>query len=347
MRSLLKIVLLLIPIGLQGQIDTYWIDTTTTSHSNFSFFFTNRPVKKSSKKGYFTFKNKSTKKTDNLFFCMYDHEEDSILIRYRAKNISDFYPVDTIEDNIFYKIYDDLRIRKGIRKFSIIVPGYSHTFNDQLRKFMKGIKSNYSDSVQNIAAQILYAWGDEWRPYRYYSAKTSAKRGANDFAIFQHMLEDFLSDSVFFSTHPSDISFTLTCTSMGNQLLKKYLLEREKQGIRLSKVYKKILLIGSDTSWDSFEEGKGFDNIGELCDSVIVVWHEKDLPLKVSKTMNATPRMGLYGPHEPDSLPGYIRTLNVRDMLEKGDKSGLWHNYLLTNPTVQKMILEGLKEDED
>lgn len=347
MRRLLKVALLLIPIGLQGQIETHWIDTTTHSLSNFSFFFTNRPVKANCKEGSFQFKNKSTKKTDNLYFCLFDHDEDSILIRYRAKNCSAFYPRDKVENNIFYKIYGDLRIKKGIKKFSIVVPGYSHTFDEQLHKYMFRIKGNYADSVQDKAAHILYAWGDEWRPYRYYSAKTSAKRGANDFAIFQHMLEEFLSDSVFFSNFPKDISFYLTCTSMGNQLLKKYLMEREKQGILLSKVYKKILLIGSDASWDSFEEGQGFDNIGEFCDTVIVAWHDKDIPLKASKTMNATPRMGLYGPRDPENLPGYIKTVYVGDMLEEGDKSGLWHDYLLTNPTIQKLILEGLKKDED
>lgn len=357
MKTLLKLVILkfgflitalfLLTLGLQAQIQTYWIDTTTHSHSNHSFFFTNRPVKLNSKNGRFEFKNKSTKKTDNLFFCLFDYEQDSILIKYRARNSSNAYPVNKVENNIFYKIYDDLRIKKGIKKFSIIVPGYSHTFKDQVYKYMYRIKINYADSVLDKAAHILYAWSDEWRPYRYYSAKTSAKRGANDFAIFQHMLEDFLSDSLFFSTYPNDISFYLTCTSMGNQLLKKYLMERENQGIPLTEVYEKILFIGSDASWDSFEPGKGFDNIGEMCDTVIVAWHEKDIPLKASKTANFRPRMGLYGPREPENLPGYIKTLYIGDLLDKEDKSGGYHDYLLTNSKVQQLILDSLNKDSE
>jgi hypothetical protein len=62
-----------------------------------ALFFTNRPVKKSSKTGSFEFKNKSTKETDNLFFCMYDYDEDSILIRYRAYDPDDSYPVDKVQ----------------------------------------------------------------------------------------------------------------------------------------------------------------------------------------------------------------------------------------------------------
>ena len=180
------------------------------------------------KTGTWEFKNKSTKETDNLYFFLYDYDHDSIMIKYRAQDTTDDYPIDKVENNIFYKIYDDLRIKKGIKHISITVPGYSHTFKAQVNTFMRRMKMFYGDSTNLNAAFILYAWGDEWRPYRYYRAKSSAQRGANDFAIFQHMLEDFLSDSVFFTTHPKDISVFLTCTSMGNQLLKKYLLEREK-----------------------------------------------------------------------------------------------------------------------
>jgi len=339
--------LILLPLDVKAQVQTFWIDTTTHKDANQALFFTNRPVKKSSKSGSFEFKNKSTKETDNLFFCLYDYDEDSILIKYRAYYPDESYPVDKVENNILYKIYEDLRINKGIKHISITIPGYSHTFKDQVNTFMRRVKENFGDSVQNKAAFILYAWGDEWRPYRYYRAKGSAQRGANDFAIFQHMLEDFLSDSVYFSTHPKDFSIYLTCTSMGNQLLKKYLLERERQGIPLMKVYKTILFIGSDASWDSFEPGKGFHNIGELCDTVRVVWHDKDIPLKMSKTVNVKRRMGLYGPRDPENLPGYITIHNIGDLITDGDKAGGYHDYTLSNPEFRKMLRDPLMEDKE
>jgi hypothetical protein len=334
----------LFPQVAKSQIQTFWIDTTT-HESKHAFFFTNRPVKLKGKTGALEFKDKSTKQTDNLFFCLYDYNQDSILIKYRAHNPTEDYPVDKVENNIFYKIYDDLRIKKGIKKISITVPGYSHTFNDQVHNFMKRIQMFYADSTRDRAALILYAWGDEWRPYRYYRAKGSAQRGANDFAIFQHMLEDFLADSVFFQTHPKDLSIYLTCTSMGNQLLKKYLLEREKQGIPLTRVYKSILFIGSDASWDSFEPGKGFHNIGQMCDTVRVVWHDKDIPLKASKTVNFRKRMGLYGPMESENLPSCVTSHYVGDMLTDGDKPAGYHDYLLSNPEFQKLIRDSLNED--
>ena len=130
---------------------------------------------------------------------------------------------------------------------------------------------------------------------------------------------------------------------MGNQLLKKYLLEREKEGIPLTKVYKTILFIGSDASWDSFEPGKGFHNIGQMCDSVRVVWHDKDIPLKASKTANFRKRLGLYGPMPSENLPPCVTSHDIGDMLNEGDKSGGYHDYLLSNPEFQKRLQDSIK----
>jgi hypothetical protein len=334
------------PLELDAQIQTFWVDTSTHKNLNSALFFTNRPVKINTKSGNFEFKNKSVKETNNLFFCLYDYAEDSILIKYRAFDPDESYPVDKVENNIFYKIYEDLRIKKGIKHFSFIIPGYSHTFKSQVHKYMRSLKENYGDSVDNKAAFILYAWGNEWRPDRYFRARRSAQKGANDFAIFQHMLEDFLSDSVYFASHPKDISIYLSCTSMGNELLRKYLLKRERQDIPLQKVYKTIYFIGSDAAWDSFEPGKGFHNIGELCDTVRVVWHDKDIPLKISKTINFKRRMGLHGPRNPENLPGYVTTHDIGNLIRDEDKASGYHNYALSNPDFRKILRDTLDEDD-
>jgi hypothetical protein len=139
---------------------------------------------------------------------------------------------------------------------------------------MYRMKTRYGDTLSSSTAIIMFAWGDEWRPYRYYSAKRSAINGGNDFAIFQHMLDEVLTDTAYVRKYLNDIRVTLVCTSMGNQLLKKYLLAREKAGIPLVRTYNSINFIGSDASWDSFEAGKGFHEIGEMTDLI----SRKDLP---------------------------------------------------------------------
>lgn len=132
---------------------------------------------------------------------------------------------------------------------------------------------------------------------------------------------------------------------MGNQLIKKYLIKREKQGIPFTKVYKSALFIGSDASWDSFEEGEGFDHFNEMCDTVSITWHDNDIPLKASKTLNFHKRMGLYGPRNPEGLPGYIKIYDIGEMLNESDKKGLYHDYLLTNPQVRQMIMDDLHKE--
>jgi len=69
---------------------------------------------------------------------------------------------------------------------------------------------------------------------------------------------------------------------MGNELLKRFILKLGENGIGLHKTYNHILMIGSDASWDSFEEGKGFDKIDRLTDTVYVVMNRKDGPLIMS-----------------------------------------------------------------
>jgi hypothetical protein len=267
----LIISLLIFPREVIAQIQTYWIDTTSHPQENHSFFFTNRPVKLNSKIGVFEFKNKSTKQTDNLFFCLYDYNHDSIMIKYRAHNTSDAYPVDKVENNIFYKVYDDLRIKKGIKHISITVPGYSHTFESPgeyiyatrenvLWRFngLKWLRSYYMPGAMN--GDLTATTGQRVLPNVGRMISPSFSTCWRISYRIACSLPPILKTSPLF----------LTCTSMGNQLLKEYLLEREKEGIPLSKVYKSILFIGSDASWDSFEPGKGFHNIGQMCDSVRV-----------------------------------------------------------------------------
>ena len=118
------------------------------------------------------------------------------------------------------------------------------------------LQDQYAETLKASTAIITFAWGDQSVAQFYYKGKRSANRAANDFAIFQHMLESFLSDSIFFPEHPNDVSYKLVCMSMGNQLLKRYLIKREKQGIDLVPVYDRAIFIGSDAATDSFEEGK-------------------------------------------------------------------------------------------
>jgi len=155
------------------------------------------------------------------------------MLKYRATKTCDkqIYPTEAVEDNIFYVIYENLRIQKGITDYVFVVPGYAKTFKQQLNDFMHRLQQSYADSLSAHTAIITFAWGDQSVGQFYYKGKRSANRAANDFSIFQHMLEVFLADSAFFAENPNDLSIYLLCTSMGNQLLKRYLIKREKQGI--------------------------------------------------------------------------------------------------------------------
>lgn len=205
----------------------------------------------------------------SIYFCRYDFERDTVYLKYKAtKTIpGNQYPTDSVADNFFYNIYSDLRLKQGIRNFVIVIPGIKKSIQDQLNSYMFRLQRAFADSSANTAF-ITFAWGDQTEAPFFYQAKSSAGSAANDFSIFQNMMESFLSDSVFFNNNPDDISFKLVCLSMGNELFKCYLSNREKQEIDLKPVYRRVIFIRSDASADSFEEGGGFHDLTQMADPV-------------------------------------------------------------------------------
>jgi len=281
------------------------------------FFFTNRPIKETND-GTVTFRNRWTRQTGNLYFSLYNFESDSILLKYRAFKTCDkkVYPTEPVDNNIFYKIYDNLRIGKGIKKFVFVIPGYGKTFEKQLTDFMFRLQKVYGDTLSEKTAIITFAWGDQSVAPFYYKGKRAANRAANDFSIFQHMLEDFVTDSVFFANNPNDLSLNLMCTSMGNQLLKRYLIKREKQGIDLVPVYKKIAFIGSD------------------------------VPLYISQYMNMKLRMGRAGVINPGELPSSVLVIDLTKLISWEDLPAMGHDYLLRNKEITKTSVESSLKEE-
>lgn len=270
------------------------------------------------------------------------------MLKYRATKTCDkkTYPTESVDGNIFYEVYDNLRIDKGIKKFIFVVPGYGKTFKKQLNDFMYRLQEVYADTLSENTAIITFAWGDQAVSPFYYKGKRSANRAANDFAIFQHMLEDFISDSAFFENNPNDLSLNLMCTSMGNQLLKRYLIKREKQGIDLVPVYDATVFIGSDAGVDSFEEGKGFHNLTQMTDSVYVYVNRRDLPLAISQYMNMKLRMGRAGVTNPDELPPGVMIIDLTDVISWEDIPAMGHDYLLRNDEITESSIESSLEEE-
>ena len=332
--------LLLLPQKGITQLETRWIDSAAYENRDMGYFFTNRPLK-NTEEGAIAFRNRWTRQTKNLYFCMYDFERDSIVLKYQATKTCDKqeYPTEFVVDNFFYKIYYDLRVRKGIRDIIIVVPGYGKTFNNQLTSYMFRLQEEYADTLRFSSAIITFAWGDQSVAPFYYKGKRSANRAANDFAIFQHMLESFLSDSLFFEEHPNDVSFKLVCISMGNQLLKRYLIKREKQGIDLVPVYDRIVFISSDAATDSFEEGKGFHNLTQMSDSVMILVNRKDGPLTMSQYMNMKYRMGRVGPSNLSELPGSVKVWDITGIISWEDLPAMGHDYLLRNKELRDYLI--------
>ena len=323
-----------------AQIKVEVIDTTNHGVHDMGYFFTNRPLKKSDSEEV-DFRNRWTRQTGNLRFCLYDYDNDFFHLKYQATKTchKSVYPTDFVEDNIFYKVYEDLRLERGIHNIVFVIPGYGKTFKKQVNDFMYRMQETYYDSLRGSTAMILFAWGDQSLAPFYYKGRRSANRAANDFAIFQQLLESFQNDSAYFADKPNDVSFTLVCSSMGNQLLKRYLLKREKQGIELVKSYKRVVMVGSDAGCDSFEDGKGFHSITAMTDYVLILVNRTDGPLGISKYMNMKNRLGAAGPTNWEELSDSIHIMDVTNLIDWQDVSTMGHDYLLRNPKIRARLI--------
>ncbi|WP_297093666.1 hypothetical protein [uncultured Draconibacterium sp.] len=330
---------IILPTQVIAQIETTIFEVGKKDDKNVVSFFTNRVIEVNADNSY-TFKNSSTQQTNTLYFCNYNYNTDSIGLNLRAVNLSDKYPTEKLKHNIMYDIYDYNRIQKGIKNFYIVVGGYGKTFDKQIHEYMHRLKTNYGDSLFHQASITVFAWGTEDKVYKYYSALRVSKRGAADFAIFQHMLDEFMGDTEFWEIHPKDITISILFSSMANEMFRSYILERDKQNIPLVKTYNSIVFVGSVAPRNVFEEGKAFHNLGEMADSVRLVVNSKDILLKMSSLAHLKNRIGNKGPKNPDELPDFVKMSNIKSLITKEDMKRMGHDYVLTNPVVQDALLE-------
>ncbi|MCK5907069.1 MAG: alpha/beta hydrolase [Flavobacteriales bacterium] len=330
-----------------AQLVTETINIPESWDNDHFMFFTNRTLENNDD-GSVDFKKHTTKQTNTLYFCRYDFDKDSIDINYKTVNTNpEKYPTGKIENNPFYTFYEKQRIDRGIKNFYFIVGGYGKNFDKQVNSYMQRLKNTYTDSLFNKAAFIVFAWGDEGHAWRYYNGVRASRRGAADFSIFQHMLDEFISDTTYFETHPNDLTIDILFSSMGNYMFMDYMEERKKQEIPLVKTYNKIIFLGSVAPRRSLEEGKAFYGLDKMTNTVDVYVNHKDALLFMSGIMHLSPRLGRKGPKHMDLIEKHVNVFDVTETITIDDLSGLGHDYLLTNDLFQHETLEDINENID
>ncbi|MFV0592442.1 MAG: hypothetical protein ACK5M7_13730 [Draconibacterium sp.] len=340
------ILLLLYPGFVKAQIETTILNKDIVQEPGKVPFFTNRQIVVN-QDNTFSFKNSTTKQTNTLYFCNYNYDTDSIELHYRAINFSDNYPTEKIPHNILYDIYEYHVLQRGVKNFYIVVGGYGKSFEKQVNSYMKRMKAVYGDSLLNSAVVSVFAWGTEDHAYRYYNGLRASKRGASDFAIFQHMLDEFVSDTAYFKTHTADLTISILFSSMANELFRQYIINREKQGIPLVKTYHNITFVGSVAPRNVFEEGQPFHNLDQMADEVYLAVNSKDILLKMSSLAHLKNRIGNSGPKHPDLVPDFVKVFDLRGLITKDDMKRMGHDYVLTNPVVQDELLQQMEQSID
>lgn len=129
------------------------------------------------------------------------------------------------------------------------------------------------------------------------------------------MLDEFVSDSVYFQTHPDDFTISILFSSMGNYLFKEYIEERERLNIPLVKTYNKIVFMGSVAPRNCLKEGETFAKLDQMTDSVDLYVNHKDALLWMSGLMHLRGRLGRKGPKDLAKVPDFVNVLNVDSLI--------------------------------
>jgi hypothetical protein len=124
------------------------------------FFFTNRPYKKT-KKGI-QFKNKWKGYGLQIHFAAYNPNTD----QYRLIQSLQYFEEDREElSERFWNqkealniIYKEILDSKKFDRVAIFIPGYSKTFEGQIKQFIPKLKSNYEGQAQNKTLFLTFAW---------------------------------------------------------------------------------------------------------------------------------------------------------------------------------------------
>ena len=204
---------------------------------------------------------------------------------------------------------------------------FVHGFNSNLCSALEVIKLLHDRYVKPpespIAQIVMFTWPARKSLLRYRDDQKDAQ--ASGFAMgrayrmFREFLKRFFADE---KNKECERRLHLMCHSMGNQVLEAMIKSLTEHRVALTSVFQNTVLVGADADYDSFEEGKPFSKLIDICEAIHIFYHKKDRALTVSETTkNKLNRLGKWGPRQPLEEKGGYHVYDItpfKDDLGKG-----------------------------
>ncbi len=224
---------------------------------------------------------------------------------------------------------------------------FIHGFNTDLNDALDALQDlhekyveNDSNAIQNI---IMFTWPAMSSLLEYRDDYRDAELSGYSLVRVFFKLETFYQDFIMVSGNERcNRNIHIMTQSMGAVVLESMLNNLLRQRIPLSVVLDKVFLMAADVDWTALEEINPLYNLVDICETVHIYFHRRDLALGVSETTkNPANRLGKYGPKNKNLIPNNISCIDVTNV-PSGDLTN--HGYFRKSPKVVEDVLTVVKQ---
>lgn len=210
---------------------------------------------------------------------------------------------------------------------------YIHGYQADQKMFME--QSGYTlqnDVFDKIADKYSIIISLQWNSVLHYQKAVSNayEKGCRFVHFLQPIMENICKTSPI-------CHFSFLCHSMGNRVFQGIYDTWTKRNSQI--LFKSVWMMAADLEYDIFSTQ--FPNASFHIHDIYIYHRSQDLTLKIAKTLEDHPRLGIIGPKER------LENMRVRDVSDITDDQSLGgnlshHRYYYGSPTIRQEIVDGL-----
>jgi hypothetical protein len=210
---------------------------------------------------------------------------------------------------------------------------YIHGYQADQKMFMEQSGFTLQDDVfDKIADKYSIIISLQWNSVLHYQKAVSNayEKGSR----FVHFLQPIMENICKIS---SLCSVSFLCHSMGNRVFQGIYDTWTQRNSQLQ--FTKVWMMAADLEYDIFSTQ--FPKASSYIQNVYIYYKTQDLTLKIAKSLEDHPRLGIIGPKDR------LENMFIRDVSDISDDQSLGgnlshHRYYYGSPTIRQEIVDGL-----
>ena len=224
---------------------------------------------------------------------------------------------------------------------------FIHGFNTDLNNALDALQELHEKYIENetnaLQHIVMFTWPAMSNVLEYRDDYRDAELSGFSLARVFLKLETFYQDFfVVMGNERCNRNIHIMTQSMGAVVVESMLNNLLRQRILLRVILDKVFLMAADVDWTALEEPSPLYNLVDICETVHIYIHRRDLALGASETTkNPANRLGKYGPKNKNLIPNNISCIDVTN-IRSGDVFN--HGYFRKSSGVIQDVLEVIKQ---